>query len=835
MYEFPRLEVSSGPGRVRAQIIGRSALAKKLQSFLRNQEVVAVLSPDFARSPYLPDSPLPDFVYWFLTHNSRKLPQILGNYLKSSQAKLIIVSEELITNELNELIIQVLDAGIDSCRIFVNDVYGPAVGETKLSLIWRDLKSKFVINLPEDDFAEVYPIYVDDAASAIVKISFSTQTYGRTFYITGSDKTTVLSFSYRLREEVTRQTQKLPPINYTPTSLRGVPTSGRDDAAISSFSSLASTTRDFLNWHPDTDLSEGLKKLVSSCLSPSQVATQGLTFAAQRLDLKGAAKTIKKKTILHFRRAFVFPLALATLFFAATLSLPSLLDRLAASLVRTSPDRLARFEPIFTLFGRRRQFARLETAAALNLKQTEISAASGRLLQSIISESSISPAETLDSLGSQAASLLKVLPPGENRRLLGLGRELIPSVRRILTSPQKQTFLIVFQNSAQLRPTGGFISFLAFVTLQKGKILDIDYQSVDQLDSQLVGVETPPEPIKNYLGETNWLIRDANWSADVDQSAQKLTGLIARSTGRNLAGIIFLTTPALDRLLAQTGEITAPDATVWNRLNLVERLVYNDPGPQFASLAKALEEFIKTNSGRQKVIIAALAALDRQDLLISLPNFPNFPNLPNLPDSSDYLQVVDANLGANKTDYFMIKEHDIDVSLSDTQTSSAVTLRYRNPAVSSQYPAGTYRNYVRVYLPGDSIVISVVRLSAEGLVAVPTDNSLEAGRKAIGWYMEIPAAGQEIFRLEFVRPQKLILQNQTIAYSLVVHKQPGTAIPTSVSIGYPPSLAPLTVSDSVTVAGNKLLLNHSGQNNLSLNVEFATISENSDNSDNQNF
>ena len=151
-----------------------------------------------------------------------------------------------------------------------------------------------------------------------------------------------------------------------------------------------------------------------------------------------------------------------------------------------------------------------------------------------------------------------------------------------------------------------------------------------------------------------------------------------------------------------------------------------------------------------------------------------------------------------------------------------MTLRYYNSADVSAYPAGTYRNYVRVYLPQDSIITSVVRLSPEGLVAVPTDNSIEEGYKVIGWYMEIPVGDQGIFRLESSRSAKLIPQNQIASYSLSIRKQPGTAIPTSVSIGYPPSLAPLAVSDKVTVAGNKLLLNHSGENNLSLNVEFAT-------------
>ncbi len=872
IYQFPRLEISSPAGRVRAQIIGKSALAKKLQVLLRSQEIVSEIVADPAAVNI---SRPADFVFWLLMHNSRKIPAALSNYLKSSQAKLIIISSSDLPDfpdTSDELLTNAIDAGIDACRIFIKDVYGPGVGDSPLSLIWQDIKAKFVINLPDDDAAEIYPIYLDDAAAAIIKISFSTQTYGRTFYISGVDKITVLSFSYRLREEIVRQTQKLPSINYTQTSF-----------SPSSFFLLPSSfdsasTRAFLSWTPEIDLSEGLSKLIAS-LNPSRLerAEDGISEIIDEEPDKVSVSLLtggrrgsergflKKKTTLRFRRGFVFPLVLATLFAAATLSLPRLLDQLAASLAGNSPTRLAQLEPIFSLLGRRQKFLQLQQSAAFNQSKSEIAGLAGQLLQSIFTPDSLllTPYSLLDELDSRSAALLltpysfysllptphSLLQAGDWRSRLGLARELIPAVRLALAGDRKKTFLIVLQNSAEIRPTGGFISSLIFITVHKGKILDIDYQSVYQLDSQLVGVEPPPAPIADRLGETNWLIRDSNWAADASNASQKIESLIERAAGRVIDGTVFLTTSALQSILAQTGEIVSPDGTVWNQLNAAERLVYADRAdPQtgqrsdpLISVAKALEEFVKTNPNRHLVIAGALSAVSQNNILItssdpaiaqivknlrvdgSLPPAECPPELNSPACLADQISIVDANLGANKADYFMLKEHDIGVSLSTTaQTSSAVTLRYQNTAASSQYPAGTYRNYVRVYLPQDSIITSVVRLAPDGLVTVPTDNSIESGRKAIGWYMEIPVGGQEIFRLESVRPAKLVLEDQAAAYSLVIRKQPGTAIPVSVSVGFPPNLAPLAVSDKVTAAGNKLLLNHGGENNLSLNVEFAT-------------
>ena len=870
IYEFPRLEISSASGRVRAQIIGKSGLAKKIQSFLRNQEIVSEVV----------DAPAAinlsghcNFVYWFLTHNSRKFPQVLANYLRSSQAKLIIiVPSDLpdfpdipdIPDIPDELLTNAIDAGIDACRVFVKDVYGQSAGETGLSLIWRDLKSKFVINLPDDDDAEIYPVYIDDAASAIVKISFSTQTYGRTFYISGVDKTTILSFSYRLREEVIRQTQKLPPINYIQTLLY-------PSSIIHHPSSIAAAaaTRNFLSWQPEVNLTEGLVKLVAF-LNPTGGASRAPAERPHPAFVNGGGgqtKHLKKKTTFRFRRGFVFPLVLATLSAAAILSLPRILDRFAASLAGNSPARLAQLESIFSLLGRSQKFKQLQQSAAFNQSKIELAGLAGRLLESIFADSPVSQSAVLDELDSRSADLLltpySLLQSGGWRQNLGLARELIPAARLALAGDRKKTYLVIFQNSAEIRPTGGFISSFAFVTIQKGKLLDIDYQSVYQLDSQLVGVEPPPAPIAAWLGENNWLIRDANWAADASKASQKIAGLIERATGRVIDGTIFLTTPALQSILAKTGKIVAPDGTAWNQLNVIERLVYADrlvypatggADPQtgqrndpLISLSKALEEFVKTSPNRHQVVSGALLAAAQNNLLItssdpglaqilktlqidgSLPSADCPPELNSAVCLADQISIVDANLGVNKADYFMIKEHDISVSLpAAAQTSSAVTLRYRNSAASSQYPAGTYRNYVRVYLPADSIITSVVRLSPQGLVAVATDNFLEAGRKIIGWYMEIPPGGQEVFQLSSVRPAKLVLQNQTAAYSLTVRKQPGTATAVSVSVAFPPNLAPLAVSDQVTVAGDKLLLSHTGENNLTLNVEFATVSENSE-------
>src|SRR5579859_7780532 len=81
-------------------------------------------------------------------------------------------------------------------------------------------------------------------------------------------------------------------------------------------------------------------------------------------------------------------------------------------------------------------------------------------------------------------------------------------------------YVILFQNSEELRATGGFMGSYALVELQNGRLTKLDIQDIYQPDGQFYGFVEAPPGVKDYLSSGKGLrLPDANWSPDFPTSA----------------------------------------------------------------------------------------------------------------------------------------------------------------------------------------------------------------------------------------------------------------------------------------------------------------------------
>ncbi|MFM7172094.1 MAG: DUF4012 domain-containing protein, partial [Caldilinea sp.] len=60
-------------------------------------------------------------------------------------------------------------------------------------------------------------------------------------------------------------------------------------------------------------------------------------------------------------------------------------------------------------------------------------------------------------------------------QLADLVRQLGPELPRLLGMEQPQSYLVLVQNNHELRGTGGFISAVGRLTLDRGKVTDLDF------------------------------------------------------------------------------------------------------------------------------------------------------------------------------------------------------------------------------------------------------------------------------------------------------------------------------------------------------------------------
>ena len=67
----------------------------------------------------------------------------------------------------------------------------------------------------------------------------------------------------------------------------------------------------------------------------------------------------------------------------------------------------------------------------------------------------------------------------------------------MLGKDKPRKYLVLFQNDAELRPTGGFLTGFAVIQVDKGKISVIQSDDIYKLDEKFPKRIPAPDPIKN--------------------------------------------------------------------------------------------------------------------------------------------------------------------------------------------------------------------------------------------------------------------------------------------------------------------------------------------------
>ncbi|MFA6553679.1 MAG: DUF4012 domain-containing protein, partial [Patescibacteria group bacterium] len=126
---------------------------------------------------------------------------------------------------------------------------------------------------------------------------------------------------------------------------------------------------------------------------------------------------------------------------------------------------------------------------------------------------------------------------------------------RVMGTDSPKRYLLVFQNSRELRPTGGFMGSIALMDINKGKIekLDVPGGGIYDVAGQLKEKIIAPKPL--WLVNPLWNIQDSNWFADFPTTARKVMWFYERTGGATVDGIVTLTPEVIEKLLQVTGPI----------------------------------------------------------------------------------------------------------------------------------------------------------------------------------------------------------------------------------------------------------------------------------------
>lgn len=400
---------------------------------------------------------------------------------------------------------------------------------------------------------------------------------------------------------------------------------------------------------------------------------------------------------------------------------------------------------------------------------------------------------------------------GGYSKLVKSGRALSSMLPEVVALEGKKSYLVLLQNNNELRPTGGFIGSFARIDFEGGKLKKIDVNDIYNIDGNLKIHVEPPKEIKSDLGQKDWFLRDSNWEPDFPTSARQAEWFYNQETGNRVDGVVVLNLSAIEDLLSVVGPLDLSDYDEKITAdNLFERSVTHAeqgffPGSQSKkSFVTALvnelfnKMFFLPNQNWPGVMTALGKSLDEKQLLIYLNDPKLFSFIvsqnwagafPRPADSSegniDFLSTVEANLGANKTNFYLDRNFNLQTTIGkEGEIGHRLKINYTNRSPSDVWPAGKYKNRFRVYLPFGSSVSRI--LWGESDVTKQASIFADYGRTGYSILVELNPKEQKALIIDYTLPNKLDFKGSQAIYRLDIIKQAGTLKdPFTWKIAYP--------------------------------------------------
>ena len=317
-------------------------------------------------------------------------------------------------------------------------------------------------------------------------------------------------------------------------------------------------------------------------------------------------------------------------------------------------------------------------------------------------------------------------------------QNLTVTLGQILGEQNLKRYLFLFQNTNELRATGGFVGSLALVDIDQGKIKNLEIPNGGSYDfqGQLAQNVISPHPLQ--VINAKWELQDANWFPDFKLSAQKIKSFYENAGGPTVDGVIAINSDIISEILKITGPIYLAK---YNRSF--------DSNNVILELQKTIDSEKQTSDNKPKQILADLApeiitrlfdaksqnylqlasllktSFNQKQLQVYFKNqawqqkFADYGWTGEIKNpSQDYLMVVNSNIGGGKTDAYIKQKISLNSQLkNDGQILNTVTITRKHEGDPNDYFAKTSNlDFVRIYVPAGAKLIN-----DSGFSTVPAD------------------------------------------------------------------------------------------------------------------
>ena len=370
---------------------------------------------------------------------------------------------------------------------------------------------------------------------------------------------------------------------------------------------------------------------------------------------------------------------------------------------------------------------------------------------------------------------------------------------------KRKRYFILFQNDNERRPTGGFMTAFATLLVENGHVTPERSDDIYELDKKFRNKPEIPAILKTYLKtETRWNLRDMNLSPDFKNSMDVFWSYYSKLPGENakdVDGIITVDTAVLENLVAVLGPVEVPGYGTFSAQNdkrcdcpqIIYALseIVDRPTPFLRANRKGIigpmmQSVLQKAYTAPKQLWPALFGSAWKNIEEKHVQFYFFDEktqaaaesinaagrVKPTPANSDYLFIVDANLGGAKSNLFVKTSIEQEVEVPQNGVlKKTITMTYKNPFPPSNCNLeagqlclnGKLTDWLRIYLPEGAKVTDSL-----GFDTGTTKTSDELGHAVFEGVFTLQPLNQVKVKITYTVPY-----TDTKTYRLFMQKQGG--------------------------------------------------------------
>ncbi|HXV26499.1 MAG TPA: DUF4012 domain-containing protein [Candidatus Paceibacterota bacterium] len=424
----------------------------------------------------------------------------------------------------------------------------------------------------------------------------------------------------------------------------------------------------------------------------------------------------------------------------------------------------------------------------------------------------VDPSHVPEEYREELASFGARIP--EMEALVHRGAGYVRFLEDVIAGSGEKTYLILFQNASELRPTGGFPGSYGVAVFRDGRLMSFEADDVYNPDGQIDELIVPPLALQRITPD--WGLRDSTWFADFPLSAAKAVRMYELGSGRRVDGVLAVTPEIVRGLLEISGPVSMPQYDLVldadNFLPELQAEVEYGINKQVNKPKKIVMEltpivlrklYQAPRAEWLKVLSVFSRGLQERDIMMysADPKIQEFIAGEGFDGSvhrgpEDFLMVVMANVAGAKADYVTDTTLGLETTLSGDGVAHSLVITRSHEGGDSPY--GFYnqpnRSYIRVLVPEGSMLTGISGNTVRGFRALTSyagavrDPDLDAmegtavtdagsdvttyresGRTAFGFWLDVRPGGREQVTLSWTVPSRYAASD----YALYVQKQPG--------------------------------------------------------------